>query len=465
METSAPQQLLEKALAHLPYTPEPDQLTLLKILTEFVVHHGPRDVLILNGYAGTGKTSLVGAVISAMAEAGMASVILAPTGRAAKVASGFSGKSASTIHRRIYRPLSAEPGGNAYFLAANSSKDTIFFIDEASMIADRPGPDSILLHLARYVYSTPGCAMVLIGDTAQLPPVGQTDSPAMKPKRLKAIGLTPYGVSLEKPMRQSGNSGILFNATQLRRALFAANPPKQPPLTASRFPDVETVNPLYLADMLSTSWGEVGQEETVIITRSNKRANRFNQEIRQRVLFAEEPLQPGERLVIAKNDYFWPDRNRAKGFIANGETCVVSWIGTPEKKYGRWFVDVEIEVSGFDEVLGAKLMLRSLMSEGPTISREEQERFFNIVCAAYDGEISEKMKAVDRDPYYNALQAKYAYCVTCHKAQGGQWSHVYVDLSTIMPEAIGPEFYRWLYTAVTRATKRLFLINPSFPVR
>ena len=227
---------------------------------------------------------------------------------------------------------------------------------------------------------------------------------------------------------------------------------------------MEAVSSADLADRLAASWSEVGQDETIIITRSNKRANNFNKAIRNMVMYAEEPLQQGDRLVISKNDYYWSRKNSLRNFLANGEVAEVAWVGKTEKAYGRWFADVELKLPDVETPVAAKIMLRSLAAEGPNIPRQEMERFYNRVMAEYEGEVSHKIKGALEDPYYNALQAKYAYCVTCHKSQGGQWRHVYVDMGMIASDAIGPEFYRWLYTAVTRATERLFLINPTIPL-
>ena len=455
--------LIELCIANLTFRPEPEQKGLIEALSKFVFCNEPRKAFVLNGFAGTGKTSVMAALIKSLASFNIKSVTLAPTGRAAKVASEFSGSPAATIHRHIYRPISHEPGNENFILAANRLTDTIFIIDEASMITDAGGDRSLLLHLVRFVYSAPGCSIVFVGDVAQLPPVGHTDSPAMNLVRLRQLGLFPEAYNLRNSMRQSHESGILANATAIRRFLFG-KPSMKFHLKASGFTDVETVSPTELADCLSSSWAKVGTEETLIISRSNKRANNFNAQIRSRVLFAEDAIQRGERLIVSRNDYYWCAKNKVKGFIANGETVEVKWVGNLEKAHGRYFVDAELQVPSRPEPLGVKIMLRSLMSDGPTIPRDEQQRFFTVVADSYEGEYSQKIKGVMNDPYYNALQVKYAYCVTCHKAQGGQWRHVYLDVGTIAPEAIGPDFYRWLYTAVTRATEKLFLVNPSFSV-
>ena len=319
-------------------------------------------------------------------------------------------------------------------------------------------------HGEQRVSSAPGCAMVLVGDEAQLPPVGMTESPAMNPDRLRGLGLNPICFTLDVPVRQTHESGILHNATIVRHALYSPPDPEIFALSAGAFPDVEVVSSSELADSLSDSWTQVGPEETLIVTRSNKRANNFNRAIRNMVMMAEEPLQRGDRIIIAKNDYFWSRQNNMRNFIANGDSAEVTWVGKTEKAYGRYFVDVELHMHSDNVTVGAKIMLRSLVAEGPSVPRDEMERLYNRVLSQYEGELSHKIKGVMEDPYYNALQAKYAYCVTCHKAQGGQWRHVYIDMGAIPQDAIGPEFYRWLYTSFTRATEKVFLINPCIRI-
>lgn len=459
-------QLAETALSLLPFQPNEQQYALIRALSSFIVNRGPRDVFVLNGYAGTGKTSVMGAMVKALRETHRRVIMLAPTGRAAKVAASMASDRASTIHKRIFRGNSADPSNTTFFLAENRDADAIFIVDEASLVTDGNSfKNSLLLQLTSHVYNAPGCGMILVGDLAQLPPVGQSDSPAMKPERLREIGLNPICFTLDLPVRQTAGSGILYNATIIRQFLFSNFEKDNFALYAKGFPDVVTVPSQELADYLSSSWSEVGQDETLIVTRSNKRANNFNRAIRNMVMYAEEPLQQGDRIVISKNDYYWSKINKLNNFIANGETAEIIWVGKNEKAYGRWFADVELKLPDVEAPVSAKIMLRSLIAEGPSVPREEMERLYNRVLAEYDGEISHKIKGALEDPFYNALQAKYAYCVTCHKAQGGQWKHVYVDMGAIDPEAIGPEFYRWLYTAVTRTTEKLFLVNPGVPIR
>lgn len=455
--------LVRLAVINMGLVPTPEQGRVIGALAQFAVAREPLDALIINGYAGTGKTTVIGAMVAAMKSLGQKTVLLAPTGRAAKVASGFSGGKTRTVHKYIYRMLDSDAASTSrtFVLGTNYDSDTIYFVDEASMITHNKEGNSLLLDLLRFVYGTRRRnSIVFIGDTAQLPPVGQQDSLAMVPDVLRNMGLNPYLFLLDQPLRQALDSGILYNATLVRRAL-EKNAAFPPTLKASRFEDVKVISSEELADMISDSWAKVGREETLLITRSNYRANRYNEEIRRRVLYSESPLEQGERLIIAKNNYFWTKEDKTTDFLANGEIAIVDWVGKPEKQYGRFFMDVEIHLQGHEETIGAKVMLRSLKAEGPAIPKEEMDRFYARVMAEYEGELTEKMKSVDEDPYFNALQVKYAYCVTCHKAQGGQWRHVYIDLGGIAKEAMDATFYRWLYTAMTRATDTLYLINPT----
>lgn len=459
--------LHREILSRLPFSPNPLQSELIGRLARFVSGESGNNVFLLNGYAGTGKTSVGGALIRALAAFKKKTVLLAPTGRAAKVAVGMAGGGkASTIHRRIYHQDPNSSDGRIA-LSPNRDRDSLFIVDEASLIADDPLESrSLLVHLVRHIMSQPGNRILFIGDMAQLPPVGQTDSLAMSPDRLRRLGLSPETHTLDLPERQEHGSGILANAFAFRFHL--GNPEVANgaviPIQAAGYTDVAVISSNELADELSASWSKVGIEDTIIITRSNKRSNNFNSAIRNLVMMAEEPLQSGDRLVISKNDYYWSRINRLKNFLANGETALVTHVGRPEKKYGRYFVDVDLHIPADEVDISAKLMLRSLVSEGPSISREEMARLYEVALSRQGGEEGERMRLLAEDPYLNSLQAKYAYCVTCHKAQGGQWRHVYIDMGAIPPDAIGPDFWRWLYTAVTRATDKIFFINPCLPV-
>lgn len=458
--------ILEAALENLPFEPHPTQLSVLAAACQFAAEGEARDVFVLNGYAGTGKTSIVGSLIQALDSYKQKVVVLAPTGRAAKVASSLSSHPASTIHRRLFRPNPSDPTGRSWFVARNESADTLFIVDEASLINDSPdlGPKSLLFTLISYVYSAPGCRMLLVGDDAQLPPVGQSVSMAMNKDRLSRLGLNPICCSLDVPMRQGEGSGIIENATIARGCIDTPPSKGLPAMKVSQYPEMRSINSAELADSLSDSFGEVGQDETIVITRSNWRANDYNRAIRSMVMFAEEPLERGDRVVVSKNDYYWGKKNKIGSLIANGDMAEITWVGKTDKVYGRYFTEVELRLTD-GSIANAKVMLRSLVSEGPAIPRSEMERFYNVVMSSYEGELSEKIKGVQEDPYYNALQLKYAYCITCHKAQGAQWKHVYIDMCGIAPEAMNSDFYRWLYTALTRATERVYLINSSLPVK
>lgn len=458
-----PVELASRTLAHLPFRPYRLQEDLIISIADYICSHNSNEVFILNGYAGSGKTSIMGALIHALNEMKTKSVTLAPTGRAAKVAADFSGGKASTIHRRIFRPLSSLPGAE-FILAVNNDKETVFIIDEASLITDSPdSTHSLLFQLLRHITSTPGNSIILVGDIAQLPPIGLNFAPAMDTSRLQNLGFTARCFTLDIPMRQKGGSGILYNATFMRQLLFQPDCGAKPEIFTKGFDDVEIISSADLADRLAESWQEVGEDNTIIITRSNIRANRYNLAIRNLVMMAESPLQPGDRIVISHNDYYWSKINKIKNLIANGDMAEVKWVGNTEKMYGRYFTDVELLLTSSGLRIGAKLMLRSLVTEGPSIPRDEMERFYAHVMAEQEGELSERIKSTMEDPYYNALQAKYGYCVTCHKAQGGQWKHVYIDMSGIDPEGLDEGFFRWFYTAVTRATDKVFFINPTLP--
>lgn len=464
MESSG-RSITELAVDKLPFTPLERQYMLLAALDRFVTSPEQNLVFILNGYAGTGKTSLAGAFIKTLRELHYPVVLLAPTGRAAKVASAFAQYPASTIHKRLYRGDSSNPANTEFFLARNNLRNGIFIVDEASLISDSPSAGrSLLYHLIHHIYSSPGCKLVLIGDGAQLPPVGQTKSWAMDISRLAALGLNPIHFTLDEPVRQAVESGILHNATYIRYQIFNPSPGKIPQLNTAGFRDIKAVTSRDLEDLISGSWAQVGQDETLVVTRSNRRANDFNRAIRNQIMYAEEPLQRGDRIIISKNDYYWSRHNGMKNFLANGDSAEVTWVGKSEKMYGRYFSELELTLAD-GSIISAQVMLRSLVCEGPSVPRDEMQRFYNLVMDSYPGSTSEKIKGVMEDPYYNALQIKYAYCVTCHKAQGGQWKHVYIDMASIPADSIDEDFYRWLYTAITRATEKVFLINPSIPVK
>ena len=460
-----PDKISEATINNLPFIPNEEQITLIHSLSHFVTSYGPSDIFILNGYAGTGKTSIVGALVKVLDSFRKKTIVLAPTGRAAKVAANLSGGKAFTIHKRLYRGNSSDPSNTNFFLAENRNNDTLFIIDEASLVTDGNSlGNSLLMQLCRHVYSGPGCAILMLGDIAQLPPVGQTESSAMDPARLRQIGLNPIFYSLIEPSRQTTDSGILYNATVIRHFLNKGFPIENFSIYKTGFSDVEIVDSHEFLDALSSSWAKVGKDETIVITRSNFRANNINSSIRRYLLDAEEPLMSGERIIISKNDYFWSRKNKLSNFLANGESAQVLKVGKMKKVYGRWFCDVELRIFGIDNPIEAKIILRSIVADGPSIPKDEMQRFYNRVLAAHEGELSEKIKAALEDPYYNALQVKYGYCITCHKAQGGQWKNVFIDLGGLGADFSDKDFYRWLYTAVTRASEKIYFINSPFDI-
>lgn len=457
--------MVERIFNNLEFEPLRGQILLVNALAAFTNERSPYDVFVINGYAGTGKSSVIGAYVKALVQTDRKVVLLAPTGRAAKVVSQFAGIPAYTIHKRIFR-ADSNGAGSRFFPIPNLDKDTIFIADEASLISDNlETGDSLLRQLIRHVYSGERCNLILVGDSAQLPPVGQPDSPAINSERLREIGLNPIRFTLDQPVRQADDSGILANADIMRKA-GQILPDVPPVMKLNKYDDIQAISSAELAEYLSDSWDKVGTEETLIITRSNKRANKFNQAIRNLIMQAERPIERGDRLIISKNDYYWSKLNKLPQFIANGETAIVDHVGATEKKYGRYFTDVELTFPSDGSKIEAKVHLRSLISEGPAIPSEEMNRFYNHVLAEMEGKsLSEQIKAANEDPWYNSLQAKYAYCVTCHKAQGGQWKHVYIDMGNIDTSELTEDFYRWIYTALTRATEKVFLINPTLQIK
>ncbi len=455
-------------LDNLPYNPTSQQVELIAALSRFCSSRTPSDtVFLLNGYAGTGKTSLCAALVKSLNMVGIGTVLLAPTGRAAKVFSRFASHPAYTIHRRIY-----SVGGNGVTSprdlrpAANRSVNTVFIVDEASMIGADSTSGNLLQNLIHYVYSGVNCRLILLGDTAQLPPVGCDESPAMSVKALRAEGLRVSRAVLTATVRQASGSGILYNATRLRRAMLREELPP-PSLIATPFDDVITVDGEELEDMLAGSYSADGTGDTILITRSNMRATRFNLAIRSRILGYEEELCKGDLLLVGKNNYFWNREVKGLDFIANGDVAVVERLHGTETRYGFRFADVRLRLPDRDITVECKIVLDTLTNDAATLSREEMRCMYENIISGDSGALSDATKAANamKSPYFNALQVKYGYAVTCHKAQGGQWRNVYVDLGYIPPESIGLEFYRWLYTAVTRATSCLYLVNPSVEVK
>ena len=459
---------IQRLSENLPYVPTEEQAGLVARLAEFLWDDNVPSVFVIKGYAGTGKTSLVGALVKTLETFERACVLLAPTGRAAKVFASYAAHPAYTIHKKIYRQRAFTGDFTGFQLAHNAHKNTFFIVDEASMIANETaegahyGSGLLLDDLFDFVYSGAGCRLILLGDTAQLPPVGQVRSPALDEEYLRRYGYPVYSCELTHVVRQVEESGVLFNATRLRNAM-QENPLPVPSIAWRRFPDVSLVGGDELVEVLSSAYRRDGMDETIIVTRSNKRANIFNQGIRNRILYREEELASGDLLLVARNNYFWSEKYEKLDFIANGDVARVVRVRRVCEMYGFRFADVVLYFPDYEEEMEAKVILDTLHSESPSLTAEENTRLFNAVMEDYADVPSkrERLKRLKNDPWFNALQVKYAYAVTCHKAQGGQWANVFIDMGYIRPDMLGLDFYRWLYTAFTRTTGRLWLINVS----
>lgn len=454
----------ESILEQLPYTPTDQQVQCMAALARFCRSSAPPDsVFMLCGYAGTGKTTLVSALVRALHDAGVASVLLAPTGRAAKVFASYSGFPAYTIHRKIYRPPS--PGRPFGAVMDNTHSRTVFIVDEASMIgsSEDAGTTDLLSDLIHYVYTGHACRLILLGDTAQLPPVGCENSPALVADTLREYGLRVTRVQLTDTVRQARSSGILYNATQIRR-LMRQSPLPAPALNFN-FDDVFNLESAEMQDTISELYALDGIDDTVIITRANWRATQFNLAIRSTILGYEEELTRDELLLVAKNNYHWSSKIPELDFIANGDTARIVRLYGTELKYGFRFADVRLAFPYRSVEVDCKIILDCLTSNAPALTAEDQQALFQAVYS--DPELfseytpnSTRLRAMRTNPYFQALQVKYAYAVTCHKAQGGQWANVIADLAGVPADAMQTlEFYRWLYTATTRATSRLFYLT------
>ncbi|MCH5216849.1 MAG: AAA family ATPase [Muribaculaceae bacterium] len=460
--------LAKRLMEKLPYIPNQEQVELIANLSQFCVEpiSNGYPVFVLNGYAGTGKTSLVGALVSALSSLNQKSVLLAPTGRAAKVFSEYSKHSAFTVHKKIYRQKKYSPDGGAGFtLAPNKHTNTIFFVDEASMLPNTStegtvfGTGRLLDDLVEYVYSSSGCKLILIGDDAQLPPVGLSRSPALDIEFLKSMGLDIYPFSLTTTSRQAADSGILYNATHIRTTMQQEELPAAS-LIIDRFDDFRSLTGEYLIETLSDLYDSHGIENSIIITRSNKRAVMFNTGIRSRILYREDELVAGDKILIAKNNYLWSESNEALDFIANGDIATVERVYSTESCFGFRFARTELSFTESDVSIEAMVNLETLMSDSPTLSHERQQLLFNNVMETLSGSQRTRYELLKQHPYFNALQVKYAYALTCHKAQGGQWDNVFIDMGYIPEEAYtSRDLYRWLYTAITRAKKRIYILK------
>jgi exodeoxyribonuclease-5 len=451
-----------------PHEPTAQQQELFGKLHHFLESREGYECFILRGYAGTGKTTIVSALVKALKMYNLKSVLLAPTGRAAKVITAYSGRKAFTIHKRIYRKKSAMNVEDAFAPAPNLATDTLFIVDEASMINDEPGGftnNSLLQDLVSYVYNDKNCRLMLVGDTAQLPPVGSENSPALDKRYMQQeYGLEIFNYELTHVLRQQKESGILHNVTGIRDIIREGNE-VVPKMITKGFTDIYRMTGDRLEEGLNYAYNKYGHESTLVICRSNKNANLYNRQIRNRILYREEELTGGDQIMIVRNNYFWlqTGEDNSTGFIANGDMARLKKVRRFEELYGFRFADVQLELTDYteDPLIECKVLLDTLYTESPALPSEEQKRFFKEVMLDYAHIPNRRaqLEEVKRNPYYNALQIKFAYAVTCHKAQGGQWEAVFVDQGFLTEEMVNTDFLRWLYTACTRATKELFLVN------
>ena len=463
--------IISRIKAELPFEPNEEKGKLFEVLGAFLVSTEREKAFILRGYAGTGKTSVVSALVRALEKLRQPCVLLAPTGRAAKVIAHYSGRPAYTIHKYIYRQR--QLGVEAFTLSDNRHRHTLFIVDEASMISAKRdntsfGSGNLLDDLVHYVYAGEGCSLLLLGDNAQLPPVGATESPALDTTRMAGYGLTVSEFSLTQVARQALDSGILSNATRLRGLLEEERLGTIADLEVTSAEDVVRLQGSDIVESIEQSYDSVGNEETLVITRSNKRTNLYNQGIRARILWKEDELSTGDRLMVSKNNYYWTQDYDNLPFLANGDSLEVVRLRNERELYGFRFVDAGLRLVDYDWEVDAVLWLDTLTTETPEQNQQLQHLLFSRIAEDYPELKSKKelVKKVYESPYYNALQVRFAYAVTCHKAQGGQWRHVYIDAGNIAQDEermANPterrEYLRWLYTAVTRATEKVFLIG------
>lgn len=456
-------------LKRFPFKPTESQSRFFEKMNDFLVEEQGleryRDAFVLKGYAGTGKTTIISTLIKVIRKFGYKSVLLAPTGRAAKVMSSYSKKVSLTIHKKIYKQTSDAYSGTFVFeRQSNYHEDTLFIVDEASMISDDTeyGNRSLLADLIDYIYENPGNKLLLVGDIAQLPPVGKELSPALDKSYLeKNYHLSVMNEELTEVMRQEEQSGILYNATELRNQLFTENPTVG--IKTKAFPDIFRMTGEKLEDGLRYAYDKHGVENTIIITRSNKSAVQYNQYIRRVINFCEDELDAGDRLMVVRNNYTVLDENSPAGFIANGDFVELLKLKRTEEIHGFRFADAVLRLTDYEDQpeFEAKILLDTLHSSSPSLTQEENKRLYESVMEDYFFIKSKKERAesLRKDPYLNALQVKFAYALTCHKSQGGQWSSVFIDQGYLPEEQINNEFIRWLYTAITRATDEVFLMN------
>jgi exodeoxyribonuclease-5 len=459
--------LLEKNLG---YIPTQDQSDCIRLLAAFITDNTNDVIFLLTGYAGTGKTSIIASLVSTLATLRQRSILMAPTGRAAKVLKAYTGREAYTIHRKIYRQKSATDGIGKFVLDRNLNKETYFIVDESSMISDESsetsmfGSGNLLEDLLEYVYTGTNCKLILVGDVAQLPPVGSIVSPALDHDVLRATGFGLVSFELRQVIRQSQGSGILMNATAVRQQVNDGDL-SVPSLVLETYTDIERLYGNDLVERLTESYDRCGTDGAIVVVNSNRLANRYNQGIRNRIFFREEEISTGDIVMVVKNNYFWLREEEEATFIANGDIAEVRRIRRFEEMYGMRFAEMTLWFRDAEAELDVKVMLDTLMMDTPSLSADRSRELYLAVLADQPG-IKSKRKQLEvarNDPYYNALQIKFAYAVTCHKSQGGQWERVFIDQGMFSHQEPTIDYLRWFYTALTRATEKVYLVN--FPDR
>lgn len=458
--------LLQQLISNFEFEPTPGQGVLMDDLAAFIAENQTNTIFLIKGFAGTGKTTIVNALVKTLHINGIKAVLIAPTGRAAKILSGYTGQPAFTIHKKIYRQKSGKDGLGDFVLDHNLHKSTWFIVDEASMIGDHNpesnifGSGNLLSDLENYVHSGAGCRLIMLGDTAQLPPVGLDLSPALDKRNLERMGLKVKEFVLTDVIRQAKDSGILANATTIRYEISLSNP-GLPGIRMKGYPDIVKVSGSEVLEEIESCYNKYGIENTIIVSRSNKRANKFNEGIRNRILWREEEISRDDILMIVKNNYFWADKEKTIDFIANGDIARIVRIHRQRDMYGFRFAEVTIHLVDYDMEVDTFIMLDTLSLETASLPIESQRDLFNRVMEDFEEEKTKKQRILKtrENPYFNALQVKFAYAVTCHKAQGGQWKAVFIDTGFFREDMLSREYLRWLYTAFTRATEKLYLVN------
>ncbi len=453
----------------LAFPPTSSQAQLIDLMARYISTTETDEILLIKGYAGTGKTTMINTLTQVLELLKIRSVLMAPTGRAAKVMADYTGKPAFTIHKSIYRQQSSADGMGRFSLNKNLFKNTYFIVDEASMISNRPGENSVfgsgrvLDDLLEYVNGGKNCRLILVGDTAQLPPVGLDVSPALDAATLESYGFGVLELELSDVVRQAEGSGILTNATDIRTQITSHEDSHGFfPITLKPYTDIVRISGADLIETISTCYDKYGLFETTVVTRSNKRANIFNQGIRGSILYKESEIERGDLIMVVKNNYFWAETSSEIDFIANGDIAEIVAINGYEELYGFRFANVSLRFLDYADIeLDCKIFLETLSIETASFGTDRNRELFEAVSEDYMHirNKRERWKKIKENPYFNALQVKYAYALTCHKAQGGQWKAVFVDHGYLTEEMLNTEYYRWMYTAFTRPTEKLYLVN------